>query len=131
MKITVPAIAVDTVGFRTISPVRSYYYDRRRQSVLPPHRYEDIKEVRLTTAVVFDRDLRVAARLRAVGTLAALTAGIAVLIPLAAIHVFGQSVGRVILLTADRIMDLQSMAGVDQYASIRRQYAELAREVVR
>lgn len=74
MKITVPAITFETVGWRYVQSTRYHYYAAHRPNVVPRPIRSAIREPRLTTAVVLDRDLRVAHRAKHAARLVALTA---------------------------------------------------------
>jgi len=131
MKITVPAITFQNVGWRSIQPTRSYFYAIERPDVVPPRHYETIREPRLTTHVVFDRDLRIADRAAAVGKIAAMSAYLSVAIPVAAIAVGVDLIGRGLSKARDFACDVLFDIDVDFSWSFATEYRRLFREVVR
>lgn len=83
MKIVIPAVASRVIGTRTVYEDDIVYNDPSRPCVWGECRDEDIVEQYMTTKVVFDRDLRVVARLKATAALAAFSAVTIVVVPVA------------------------------------------------
>lgn len=132
MKIAVPAIRSTEVGriIRLTGPTR-IYNDPDRPNVYGPVSDQPIIEYGLTSVTVFDRDLRVAGRATAIGRLALLTGFYAVAFPLAFVFDVGEQVGKAIESSIGLLGRGLQRVGVEPSGSIRRQYANLAREVVR
>ncbi len=131
MKITVPALRTDVVGFRYDQPARFYYNDPNRPNVVPHASYKLLTETKLTTRVAFDRDLRIADRFVAVGQIGALSAFMVVAVPLALTHCAGEQIGKGLRKLVGLGEDALDAIGVHPAQGIRREFARLGREVVR
>lgn len=129
MKICIPTIRAERVG-TVVSTATDYLYDCPDR----PNVYGEVTEAplierKLTAKVVFDRDLRVAARLAGAGRLILWTVMLAVYAPLLVPYLAAKGVEASTEWVADRLASLADAAGIRRHG-IRATYRALAREVV-
>lgn len=74
MKITLPAVRIEEVGYRQNLGVDLIYFDAKRANACSPVRETPIRELKLSLAVVFDHDLKLARRAGGLGQIAVLAA---------------------------------------------------------